>query len=198
LYGNAQRLSRTVNVDELLGVFESDLNVYIAQTTPRRFFVHAGVVGWKGRAIVMPGRSYSGKTTLVKEFLERGATYYSDEFAVFDGRGHVYPFARPLAIREKTTQRQTKVSAEELGGSTGVKPLPVGLLLFTQYHDSTRWQPRAMSPGKAALGLLANALSARQQPERALAFLEKAVHGARILNGARGEAKDLVRTILAD
>jgi len=135
---------------------------------------------------------------LVKEFLKQGATYYSDEFAVFDGRGHVYPFARPLAIREETTQRQTRVSAEELGGSTGVKPLPVGFLLFTQYRDSTRWHPRAMSPGRAALKLLANALSARNQPEQALAFLEKAVRGAQILNGVRGEAKDVVRTILTD
>lgn len=197
LYGNAEPLARTLHEGSLLEAFESDLNTYIAQASPRRFFVHAGVVGWKGRAIVLPGRTYSGKTTLVKEFLKHGATYYSDEFAVFDGRGYVYPFARPLAIREEISQRQTRVSAEELGGSTGAKPLRVGLLLFTHYRGSARWRPRAMSPGKGALGLLANALSGREQPERALTFLEKAVHGAQILNGVRGEAKDVVQTVLA-
>jgi hypothetical protein len=158
--------------------------------------VHAGVVGWQGRAIVIPGRSYSGKTTLVREFLEHGATYYSDEFAVIDERGYVYPFAKPLAIREEVTQRQHKVTAEKLGGRTGVKPLPVGLLLFTHYRCSARWHPRAISPGEGVVRLLANSLAAREHPERALKFLEKAVQRAQILNGARGEARSLVRRIL--
>lgn len=197
LYGNAEPLARTLNEDGLLEAFETNLNAYIAQASRRRFFVHAGVVGWKGRAIVVPGRSYSGKSTLVKEFLRHGATYYSDEFAVFDGRGYVYPFTKPLAIRDEVTQRQNRVSAEELGGTTGFKPLRVGLLLLTSYRGSARWRPRVVSRGKGALRLLANALSAREQPERALMFLEKAVHGAQILNGVRGEAKEVVQTILA-
>jgi len=196
LYGDLQNLARTGDAEDLFEAFESDLNNFIGQSARRRFFVHAGVVGWRGRAIVIPGRSYSGKTTLVKEFLRYGATYYSDEFAVLDGRGCVNPFAKPLAMREETTQKQSKVSATELGVETGVKPLPVGLLLFTHYQSSARWHPRAISPGRAALGLLANALSARGQPEQTLTFLQRAVRGARILNGVRGEAKEVVRAIL--
>jgi hypothetical protein len=195
---NHENLARTVNEEELLDIFESDLNLYIAQSTRCRFFVHAGVVGWNGRAIVIPGRSYSGKTTLVKEFLEHGATYYSDEFAVFDRRGYVHPFARPLEIREEITQKQTKVSADELGAKTGVEALPIGVLLLTHYRKSARWRPREMSRGKGALRLLANAPSARENPERALTFLEEVVHGAQILTGVRGEAKDVVQTVLAD
>lgn len=196
LYGDLQNLARTGDQEELFEAFESDLNNFVGRSARRRIFVHAGVVGWRGRAIVIPGRSYSGKTTLVKEFLRFGATYYSDEFAVLDGRGYVDPFAKPLAMREETTQRQSKTSPEELGVETGVKPLPVGLLLFTHYQDSARWHPSAISPGRAALGLLANALSAREQPERTLTFLERVVRGARILRGVRGEAKDVVRVIL--
>lgn len=196
LYGDLQNLARTGDAEQLFEAFESDLNNFVGQSARRRFFVHAGVVGWRGRAIVMPGRSYSGKTTLVKEFLRNGATYYSDEFAVLDGRGYVEPFPKRLAMREETTQKQSKVSAEQLGVETGVKPLPVGLLLFTHYQGSARWRPRTISPGKAALGLLANSLSAREQPERTLIFLERAVHRARSLNGVRGEAKDVVRAIL--
>jgi len=196
LYRNHENLARTVNEEELLDIFESDLNIYIAQSTPDRFFVHAGVVAWNGRAIVIPGRSYSGKTTLVKEFLEHGATYYSDEFAVFDRRGYVYPFAKPLAIREEITQKQTKVSVNELSAKTGFEPLPIRLLLLTYYRNSARWRPTEVSPGKGALGLLANALSARNQPEGTLAFLEGAVRGARILKGVRGAAREVVQTVL--
>ena len=64
----------------------------MAAETRERVFVHAGVVGWKGHAIVIPGRSRSGKTTLVAELVKAGAEYYSDEFAVLDAEGRVHPF----------------------------------------------------------------------------------------------------------
>jgi hypothetical protein len=197
LYRNIQNLARTADEDELLEMFESDMNIRIAQAARSRFFVHAGVVGWNGQAIVIPGPSYSGKTTLVKEFLDHGATYYSDEFAVLDRRGYVHPFARALGIRQEISQKQIKVSAADLGAKTGVGSLPVGLLLFTHFQGATRWRPRTLSAGNGALKLLANALSAREQPGRAFVFLERAVHRARILSGKRGEAKDVVQSSLA-
>jgi hypothetical protein len=196
LYGDVQTLARTTDEGQLLGVFESDVNNYIAQFTRTHFFIHAGVVGWKGRAIVIPGLSCSGKTTLVKEFLQHGASYYSDEFAAFDERGRVWPFARPLGIRGRTSQEQSRVQPEELGSKTGVQGLPVGLLLFARYQESARWKPKAMTAGAGVLGLLANAFAARQQPKRALALLEKVARGAQILTGVRGDAKDVVRAAL--
>ena len=72
---------------------------YVAEEARRGVFVHAGVVGWKGRALVLPGKSGAGKTTLVAELIRAGATYYSDEYAVLDERGRVHPYARPLAVR---------------------------------------------------------------------------------------------------
>src|SRR3984893_4798401 len=198
LYANVQRLARTENPDRLLEALESDVDTYIAQATRRWFFVHAGVIGWKGRAIVVPGRSLSGKTTLVKEFLQAGADYFSDEFAALDARGWVYPFPRPLCIRAESPQSQdrTRVRAEEWGSRAGSGPLPVALVLLTQYRLGARWRPRVLSSGKGMLGLLANAIAARRQPERALATLEKVSRGAQVLKGTRGEAKEVVESIL--
>jgi len=79
--------------------FETDLQLYVAEMAPRRLFVHAGVVGWRGQAIIIPGRTFTGKTTLVAALVKAGATYYSDEYAVLDVRGRVHPYARPLGIR---------------------------------------------------------------------------------------------------
>jgi hypothetical protein len=76
LYGNVQMLARSVQLSDVLGILRSDINFYLAESAERRLFVHAGAVGWKGRAIVIPGASLSGKTTLVQEFLRAGATYY--------------------------------------------------------------------------------------------------------------------------
>src|SRR5215475_14416282 len=61
LYGNSQVLARSENEDELLEEFERRVNAHVSATSRSKCFVHAGVVGWKGKAIVMPGRSFSGK-----------------------------------------------------------------------------------------------------------------------------------------
>src|SRR6266851_8913285 len=95
-YWNLLRIARSRKFDEVLEAFESHVQLTVAEHAPRRVFVHAGVVGWNGRAIVIPGLSHSGKTTLVHQLVRAGATYYSDEYAVLDARGRVHPYARPL------------------------------------------------------------------------------------------------------
>src|SRR5688572_30895391 len=81
LYRNAERVARTDDFEQILEKLGADLQLYVAETAKRRIFVHAGVVGWKGQAVVIPGRSFSGKSTLVSEMIRAGATYYSDEYA---------------------------------------------------------------------------------------------------------------------
>jgi len=82
------------------------------------------VVAWEGKGIVIPGRSFSGKSTLVAELLRAGATYYSDEYAVFDKHGRVHPFPKDLEMRTNGDWKQTRHAAESFGGRTGAKPIP--------------------------------------------------------------------------
>src|SRR5437660_1391597 len=49
IYAGVQRLARTLVLDEALQLLESDIQFRIAESAPRRVFVHAGVVGWRGR-----------------------------------------------------------------------------------------------------------------------------------------------------
>src|SRR6266536_3088511 len=128
LYADHVRLARSFDVAEVLNTLESDLRLFVAELARGRVFVHAGVVGWQGRAIVIPGTSFSGKSTLVMELVRAGATYYSDEYAVFDRRGRVHPYARSLSIREKTTGQTERFPVGSLGRVAGVEPLPVGLV----------------------------------------------------------------------
>jgi hypothetical protein len=197
LYADDVRLARSRNVEEVFERLESDLRLFVADVARHRVFVHAGVVGWKGRAIVIPGRSYSGKSTLVSELVKAGATYYSDEYAVFDTRGRVHPFPKPLEMRRSGEWKQTKVEVEQFGGTTGMKPLPVALVLVTGYKAGASWRPRALSPGQAVLALLANTVSARRRPQKALGALQRAVQEAQTLKGVRGEAGKLAQLVLA-
>jgi hypothetical protein len=195
LYGDAQQLARSLSLENLYEALEADIDVYLAQASSQRLFVHAGVVAWKGQVIVIPGRSQSGKTTLVRAFLKAGASYYSDEYAVFDAYGRVYPFPRALSIRGENNQT-SRVSAERLGSSTGSKALPVSMITLTSYQAGAQWKPRVLSPGRGVLGLLVNTPIARREPQRTLATLGKVAKRIPILESTRGEASETVASIL--
>src|SRR5712664_2203540 len=197
LYSDAARLLRTHDLEEALAQLELDLELYVADRAPRRTFVHAGVVGWNGQAIVIPGDSFSGKSSLVKALVKAGASYYSDEFAVLDERGRVHPYPIPLTIRPtRDGGPPMKYRAEELGGVAGVGPLPVGLILITRYVSGTRFRPRPLSAGRAVLELLAHTLPARRRLGRVLDALSRVVSQALVLRGTRGEAEETARQIL--
>jgi hypothetical protein len=196
LYGDHLRLARSFDLDSVFETFESDVRLFVAELARHRVFVHAGVVGWKGQAIVIPGRSYSGKSTLVAELVRAGATYYSDEYAVLDARGRVHPFSKPLELRQEGKYEQTKITAAELGGHSGTKPLPVGLVLMTQFKSGARWRPRKLTAGTAVLEMLFNTVSARRSPEKALATLQRVTMQAEVLKGVRGDAAEVVPSVL--
>lgn len=197
LYADTSQIERTHDFDDLLDIFESDLQLYVAVSARRRVFVHAGVVGWRGRAVIVPGRSFTGKTTLIAELVRAGATYYSDEYAVLDARGRVHPYARPLGVRAgETGGRQSKLAVEALGGRRGEKPLRPGLVVLSEYRMGARWRPRTITAGRGLLALVANTVAVRSRPKAALAALEQVASGSRIVRGARGEAAEVAASIL--
>jgi hypothetical protein len=197
-YWNLLRFARSRAFDSVLEAFESHVQLTVAEHAPRRIFVHAGVVGWKDRAILIPGLSHSGKTTLVDQLIRAGATYYSDEYAVLDQRGRVHPYPRALGMRLPASDESKRVRAEDIGATVGSKPLRVGLVVSTNFKDGARWRPKQVTRGRGVLELMSNTVSARSQPELALTVLPAALESARILKGVRGEAGEIVQSILSN
>ena len=162
--------------------------LFVAEHAPDHLFVHAGVVGWEGRAIVMPGSSFAGKTTLVQAWLDAGATYYSDEFAVLDREGRVHPFARPLTIRDGSTGASRRVPVGSLGAKAGTTPLAIGLVLVTSYQPTARWRSHRLTPALALLALMRHTVAARGNPEHSMPILRQVVSNGVALACVRGEA----------
>ena len=188
LYHGTALVARTGDLAEALMALESHLHGQIASAASEFLFVHAGVVGWQGQAILVPGRSFSGKTSLTAALLAAGAEYFSDEYAVLDSLGLVYPYPKTLSLRDADGQPQESRTAESLGSRTASTPLPAGLILDTKYVAGGRWRPRPVSAGAALFTLLDNTVQVRSRPQWALKILQSAVAEAATVKSTRGEA----------
>ena len=174
LYSGPTRLGRSLDLEELFHILESYVHITVAYWAKEdHLFVHAGAVGWRGKAIVIPGRSHTGKTTLVSELIRAGATYYSDDMAVFDPQGRVRPYPVPLSVREE--KGACKYTPEAFGSKTGEEPLPVGLVVMTKFQPDAQWQPRTLPPSRALMALLDNTVAARKDPKVSLPILHQVV-----------------------
>src|SRR4029077_14911688 len=111
LYDGWVREARAREAEPVIQALESALRATVAEHSPNRVFVHGGAVAWNGKAIIVPGPSFSGKSTLVTELVRRGATYYSDEYAVLDARGRVHPFAAAPSLRPEGSYRGVRQQA---------------------------------------------------------------------------------------
>jgi hypothetical protein len=196
LYGDTVVVAERRTLNAMLDSFESDVQIYVAERAPRHVFVHAGVVGWRGQAILLPGPSMSGKSRLVAELIRAGATYYSDEYAVLDATGRVHPYDRPLSLRQEGRSGPRRYPAEALGGQAGRRPLPVGLVVLSSYRPGARWRPRPLTAARGALAILDHAVAARSAPARVLAAIGNVAKGARFFVSPRGEAKETAHLLL--
>jgi len=78
LYCGSALLARTLELPQLFDALNQHAELLTVLRAQDCLFVHAGAVGWQGQAILIPGRSMTGKTTLVKALVEAGVAYYSD------------------------------------------------------------------------------------------------------------------------
>ena len=185
VYAGGQRRALATDLAQAFAVLESEIRQSVAAAARGRTFVHAGVVGWRGRAILVPGRSRSGKTTLVAELVEGGGL-------VPLGR-----VRRPRPARARPPLREVALDprggcarhdavrrrhAEELGGSCGDAAAAGRAGRAREHRPGAAWRPATLTRGTGG-ARDAGAHGARRAcgPEASLAALERAVarrHGA--------------------
>jgi hypothetical protein len=196
VYAGAARVARTLDLGEALAALESDLKIQVAENARGRVFIHAGVVAHRGRAILLPGRSHSGKSRFVDALVRAGCAYYSDEFAVLDARGRVHAYPAPLTLRSEDGAPPRRLQLPG-SGRRGTRPaLPVGLVVVSRYRPEARWRPRRISPGRGLLALLDNTVPARRRPRAVLGVLSLVVAAAPVFSGLRGEAETAAPQLL--
>jgi hypothetical protein len=197
LYKDGEKITYGDSEENFFNFSSSKLRLTVAEYADSKVFLHAGVVGWNGKAIVIPARSFQGKTTLVAELIKRGAIYYSDEYAVLNEEGLVFPYPKTLSLRGIIDKyKQVESTPESMGGKIGVDPIEVGLVLLTEYNAEAEWKPEIISVGNGVLEMLAHTIPIRYKPQFSLQVLNKMANHAIIAKSKRGDAKDFVEMLL--
>jgi hypothetical protein len=177
--------------------FDSLVRILVAEFAKEVVFLHAGVVAWRGKAIILPGNSFYGKTTLVAELIRCGAEYYSDEYAVLDADGRVHPFDRPLSMRSNgETVIEIVTPVERLNGSAGTLPVPVGCVLFTKYDPESKPNYEFLSTGQGVVEIIAQTIAIKRNTEFAINVLKKTLSNAIIVKSPRRDAGSFARNLL--
>lgn len=198
---NGETLMSWNFVGSPLSYFESQIRLTIAEFADSRVFIHAGAVGWKGQAILLPATSFSGKSTLVAELVKRGALYYSDDYAVIDENGLLHPFHRDISLRDQTDEyKQVDFSIESFGGKISDQPIPIGMVLITKFQarraNHKIWKPQILSEGQGIMEILAHTIPIRHNPKFSLEVLNKVAKHAIICKSLRGNASEFATLLL--
>lgn len=165
--------------------FHHELLHAVMLRRPRLLFVHAGVVAKAGRAIVLPGLSRAGKSTLVLALLRAGAQLLSDELLAYDpATARLLPFARAVKVRDECVGYFPEVAGEFVGAGEGrFLPLPAlgthgiaasaraGVLAAPQWAATGDDTPRPITSGAGLLHLARSTLNFGSQRERSIDHL---------------------------
>jgi len=175
---------------------ESDLGLFAAERVSDRVAVHAALALVDGRAVVLPGRSFAGKTTLGLALAAEGAVLASDEYALVDpATGLVTGWPRPARVRMSGgDSRREPVAA-------AIPPTPVALVALLRFDAALVDAERAvevapLTRADAVVRVLDETVCARSRPDPSF---DAALHlsAADVVAGRRGAADLAARWIVA-
>jgi len=157
--------------------------------------VHAGaVVAPDGTAVLLPGPSGAGKTTLVAGLVRAGFGYLSDEAGAIDPATLcVHAFARPLGLKGEARtlfgvpggDGVQYLAPDELRPRAITGPAPVGHVIAPRYERGAPTAVTRMTPAQTVVELGATAMNLLDLDDGldVLAAVARGAPGARLVSG---------------
>ena len=113
---------------------------------------------------------------------------------IIDGEGRVHPFRIPLSLRTADGGKRRLT----VGESAALPPVQIRTIVSTRHVPGAAWQPRRGTAAESVITLLSNAVRARLAPRTTLDVLARAVSGAILLEGPRGDADIVAPQLLKE
>lgn len=170
----APPLEPCADLGDLLFALEKDLTIELQRRRRDLLFLHAAVLEWRERAIVLAGASGHGKSTTAWALLHRGFRFLSDELGPVDlDAMSVHPFPHALCLKREPPPPY-RLPAEAAGRGLRIHvppralpspvvagPRPLAAVFFVAYRAELEApRLRAVSPGEASARLYACTLNA--------------------------------------
>lgn len=170
----------------------------IAEHSPLYVFVHAGVVEIDGCALLFPGESFVGKSTLVAALVQDGANYFSDEYAVITDEGLVIPYRRQIALRNSLffPEGRTDLSALAPVMDEMLNGIPMNLVLFSTYKVKGEWSCTSLDRTSTLIELCKNTVGFRSRPDMSFNHLNRLLDRGSGHTCIRGEARETIDHIM--
>jgi hypothetical protein len=201
IFKDAEMVANFPGIENLFDLLASQIRLTVAEYAVGKVFLHAGAVAWKEKAVIIPARSFSGKTTLVAELIKKGALYYSDEYAVLDEEGFLHSFPKTLSMRGIIDDyKQVECSPSSFGAAIGQMPIPVGMVLICKFDKTLKinseFSLEILSAGQAMLEMIDNTIPITNNPKFVLKILNKISKHAIIAKCQRGEAIEFANFLI--
>lgn len=190
---------RVADADQVCQGLGSRLENFVAEQSDEYVFIHAGVVSLRGKAIVLPGHSLAGKSTLTAALVAAGANYCSDEYAVLDHLGRVFPYPRWVSLRDGPLGPTCRIDLRNRlpGEQESAGGMPVDLVAILRYSPGAPWHVERLERGSAVLSMCDHAIGIRHRPGETLRRLNLIAGSAPVIKGSRDEAESAAARLLA-
>lgn len=191
-------------LEALMAFLEQQIRVRFMEAKPALHWLHAGAVERQGRAVVLPGATLRGKSTLVAVLCSRGWRYLSDEAAPIDlDAGEVFPFPQTLAMRVSPGVKLDAGAAARLGkrevrfadAEVSRGPALLQAIVFPEYDGHSKAQLIPFSAGSALHELIRTSINFRDQATTTLPRLGALVGRVPSYRLAYSDAADAANAI---
>jgi hypothetical protein len=182
LFRDGEELSAGLDDGELLFLFDKDLTIALQKLRPELYFVHAAVLGFAQKAVMLVAPSGGGKSTTTWALLHHGFHYLSDELGPINVQSlTVHPYPRALCLKDAPPAAYPLPASTLYTSSTihippdislceiARVPLPLAAIFFLQRRpEAAHPLIRTLGKAEAAARLLANALNPLAHPAAGL------------------------------
>jgi hypothetical protein len=146
-------------------------------------WLHGAVAGWRGRALMLPGRRGRGKSTMVTELCRRGWTFLTDDILPLDPvTMRVLPFPRVPEVRRDPGRDmpeewllETRKTEVPLDGRLQRDPLPVAAIVLPHAQRAGGVTLDPCTPAEAVIEIARGCWNFATHGERAVATLSRLV-----------------------